>query len=326
MLIRRTHLSGDSIASSEITPQSRFEHGRPGRRAFLATASRLAVGGVTAGLLPRGAWAFDTEKLPTVQAAGPFQTSEAQTPFAKATTYNNFYEFGVEKDQPAKNAHTLQTRPWTIQVSGLVKKPVTVGIDDLLHFKPLESRVYRHRCVEAWSMVIPWDGYSLSEFINFCQPLPSAKYVQFISNENKQQMPELPDGFDWPYSEGLRMDEAMHPLTLMAFGCYGQGLPNQNGAPVRVVVPWKWGYKSAKSIVKMVFTDKQPRTLWNEADPEEYGFYSNVNPNISHRWSQATERRIGDGFFDKRVPTVMFNGYGDQVAGLYKGMDLTKYY
>ncbi len=325
MLIRKTHLSGDLIPSSEITPQVVFEGGRPGRRAFLAGAAKVAVGGAVAGLLPRFALA-DEEKLPTVQAPGQFQTGEAQTPFAKVTTYNNFYEFGIEKDQPAKNAHTLKTRPWAIEVSGLVKKPKTAGIDDLLHFKPLESRVYRHRCVEAWSMVIPWDGYSLSEFINWCEPLPSAKYVQFLSDLNRPQMPELPDGFDWPYSEGLRMDEAMHPLTMMAFGVYGQGLPNQNGAPVRVVVPWKWGYKSAKSIVKMVFTDKQPRTLWNEADPEEYGFYSNVNPNISHRWSQASERRIGEGFFDKRIPTVMFNGYGDQVAGLYKGMDLTKYY
>ena len=325
MLIRKTHLSGDLIPSSEITPQVVFEGGRPGRRAFLAGAAKVAVGGAVAGLLPRFALA-DEEKLPTVQAPGQFQTGEAQTPFAKVTTYNNFYEFGIEKDQPAKNAHTLKTRPWAIEVSGLVKKPKTAGIDDLLHFKPLESRVYRHRCVEAWSMVIPWDGYSLSEFINWCEPLPSAKYVQFLSDLNRPQMPELPDGFDWPYSEGLRMDEAMHPLTMMAFGVYGQGLPNQNGAPVRVVVPWKWGYKSAKSIVKMVFTDKQPRTLWNEADPEEYGFYSNVNPNISHRWSQASERRIGEGFFDKRIPTVMFNGYGDQVAGLYKGMDLTKYH
>ena len=325
MLIRKTHLNGNSIPSSEITPQGVFAGGRPGRRAFLAGAAKVAAGGVVAGLLPGIALA-DEEKLPTVQAQGRFQTGEPQTPFAKVTTYNNFYEFGVEKDQPAKNAHTLKTRPWAIEVSGLVKRPKTAGIDDLLHFRPLESRVYRHRCVEAWSMVIPWDGYSLSEFINWCEPLPSAKYVQFLSDLNKPQMPELPDGFAWPYSEGLRMDEAMHPLTMMAFGVYGQGLPNQNGAPVRVVVPWKWGYKSAKSIVKMVFTDKQPRTLWNEADPEEYGFYSNVNPNISHRWSQASERRIGDGFFDKRIPTVMFNGYGDQVAGLYKGMDLTKDY
>ena len=325
MLIRKTEVNGDGIASSEITPMGTWLTGKPGRREFLTRAGKLAAAGAMAGVLPRVARA-DNEKLPTVPGQARFQTSETQTPMAKATSYNNFYEFGEDKSQPAQNAHTLQTRPWTIQVSGLVKKPVTVGIDDLLHYKPLESRVYRHRCVEAWSMVIPWDGYSLSEFINFCQPLPSAKYVQFISDLNMQQMPELPDGFDWPYSEGLRMDEAMHPLTMMAFGCYGQGLPNQNGAPVRVVVPWKWGYKSAKSIVKMVFTDKQPRTLWNEADPEEYGFYSNVNPALGHRWSQESERRIDGSLFDKHVKTQMFNGYGDQVASLYNGMDLTKYY
>ncbi len=318
---------GGEIASSEITPREVFERGVPsglkermGRRGFLAKAAAVAG----AGMLGGRAFGLDDEKLTTV--AGKYQATDAQTPFAKATTYNNFYEFGIDKDLPAKNAHTLHTRPWSIQLTGLVKKPQTVSIDDLLHFKPLESRVYRHRCVEAWSMVIPWDGYSLSELINFAQPLPSAKYVQFVSFVDKKQMPELPGGFDWPYSEGLRMDEAMHPLTLLTFGCYGQGLPNQNGAPVRVVLPWKWGYKSAKSIVKINFTDKQPATTWNDQNPEEYGFYSNVNPNISHRWSQAYERRIDASLFEKRVPTQMFNGYGDQVASLYSGMDLTKYY
>ena len=324
MLIRKTDLSGDMIPSSEITPESRFQAERPARRTFLQGAAKLAVGGTVAGLLPRHAFGFDDEKLTTVP--GKFQATEQQTPFAKATSYNNFYEFGIDKDQPAKNAHTLKTRPWTIEIAGMVKKPQTVGIDDLMHYRPLESRVYRHRCVEAWSMVIPWDGYSLSEFINFCQPLPGAKYVQFLSDLNRPQMPELPEGFDWPYSEGLRMDEAMHPLTLLTFGCYGQGLPNQNGAPVRVVLPWKWGYKSAKSIVKIVFTDKQPRTLWNEANPDEYGFYSNVNPGTGRRYSQGYERRIDGSLFEKRVATQMFNGYGDQVAGLYAGMDLNKYY
>ena len=265
------------------------------------------------------------EPLKTVP--GKFSTTETETPKAKATTYNNFYEFGTNKSDPAQNAHTLRTRPWTVQVTGKVKKPQTVNIDDLLSFRPLESRVYRHRCVEAWSMVITWDGYSLSEFINFCQPLPSAKYVQFVSLVDKKQMPDLPGGFDWPYSEGLRMDEAMHPLALLTFGCYGDVLPNQNGAPVRVVMPWKYGFKNAKSIVRMHFTDQQPKTTWNELGPNEYGFYSNVNPNVDHpRWSQARERRIDAGAFPHSVPTQMFNGYSDQVASLYSGMDLKKYY
>jgi sulfoxide reductase catalytic subunit YedY len=324
-------LWGDDVPSSQITPQALFSGGRPERladptrRRFLAGTALATAGTAFGGLLPRAAYAQDGAKLTTVPGAPRFQTSEQQTPFAKATTYNNFYEFGEEKSDPAQNAHTLHTRPWTVKVSGLVKKPQTVNIDDLIHYRPLESRVYRHRCVEAWSMVIPWDGYSLSEFINFCQPLPSAKYVQFLSDDSRHDMPNLPSGFDWPYSEGLRMDEAMHPLTLLTVGCYGQVLPNQNGAPVRVVIPWKWGYKSAKSIVEFKFTADQPRTLWNELDPEEYGFYSNVNPNISHRWSQAHERRL-DGGFPHEVPTQMFNGYGDQVASLYNGMDLTRFY
>jgi sulfoxide reductase catalytic subunit YedY len=318
MLFPSKKLYGDDIPSSEITSQTAFTQQRPSRRSFLSTASTLAAASVTAGLLPESAFAAD-DKLNTIP--GKFQTSEQQTPFAKATTYNNFYEFGTDKDEPAKNAHTLHTRPWTVQVDGLVKKPLTVNVDDLIHYRPLESRVYRHRCVEAWSMVIPWDGYSLSEFINFCQPLPSAKYIQFVSLVDKKQMPDLPGSFDWPYIEGLRMDEAMHPLTLLTFGCYGQVLPNQNGAPVRIVLPWKWGYKSAKSIVKMTFTDKQPRTFWSEQNPAEYGFYSNVNPGRSIRWSQEHERRI-DGGFPHSVPTQMFNGYGDQVAGMYAGLDL----
>jgi sulfoxide reductase catalytic subunit YedY len=317
MLFPNKSLYGDDIPSSHITPMQAFYTRRPTRRAFLGAATAAA-------LLPSAAWADD--KIPTVPGAPKFQTSEAQTPFSKATTFNNFYEFGVDKDQPAKNAQIMSTRPWPIKLSGLVKKPQTINIDDLIHYRPLESRVYRHRCVEAWSMVIPWDGFSLSELINFAQPLPSAKYVQFLSTNNSKEMPDRPYGYDWPYSEGLRMDEAMHPLTLLCFGCYGQILPNQNGAPVRVVLPWKWGYKSAKSIVEFRFTDKQPRTLWNEANSEEYGFYSNVNPNISHRWSQEHERRIDSSILPHYIPTQMFNGYGDQVASLYAGMDLTKDY
>jgi sulfoxide reductase catalytic subunit YedY len=328
MLIRRTHLSGADIPSSEITPQAAFqferpESGRASRRSFLSRASVLAAGGAAAAMLPANAFAADP--LKTVAGAPQFQASDPETPFAKATTYNNFYEFGIPKDQPAKNAHTLQTRPWTVQVAGLVQKPLTINIDDLIAYRPLESRVYRHRCVEDWSMVIPWDGYSLSEFIKFCNPLPSAKYVQFVSFYNRKQMPEAPGDFDWPFVEGLRMDEAMHPLTLLTFGCYGEVLPNQNGAPVRVVLPWKYGYKSAKSIVKLIFTKDQPRTLWNEANPGAYGFYSNVsnNPNIPSGY--ARERRIGPGF-PKEIDTQMFNGYTDQVASLYSGMDLRKYY
>ena len=320
MLIRKNaRLYGDDILSSEITSQDLFATGRPSRRTFLGGLAKAGAAAAAASLLP--AAAFADNKLQTIP--GKFQTSEAQTPFAKATTYNNFYEFGEDKSEPAQNAHTLHTRPWPIKITGMVKKPTLVNIDDLAHYRPLESRVYRHRCVEAWSMVIPWDGYSLSEFINFCQPLPGARYVQFLSKLDKAEMPDLPGGFPWPYSEGLRMDEAMNPLTLLTFGCYGEVLPNQNGAPVRVVLPWKWGYKSAKSIVEFHFTDQQPRTLWNEYDPGEYGFYSNVNPNVNNfRWSQAHERRIDASIFPHEIPTQMFNGYSDQVGGMYSGMNL----
>jgi sulfoxide reductase catalytic subunit YedY len=322
MVFPKKDLYGENIPSSQITPFPAFTEARSTRRSFLASAAKLTAGAALAGGLPAAAMADN--KIATIP--GKFQATDPQTPYSKATTYNNFYEYGEDKSDPAQNAHTLHTRPWSIKISGLVKKPQTINIDDLAHYRPIESRVYRHRCVEAWSMVIPWDGYSLSEFINFCQPLPSAKYVQFLSLVDKKQMPELPGGFDWPYSEGLRMDEAMHPLTLLAFGCYGEVLPNQNGAPVRVVLPWKWGYKSAKSIVEFHFTDQQPHTLWNDMNPEEYGFYSNVNPNISHRWSQEHERRIDSSAFPHSIPTQMFNGYGDQVAGLYAGMDLNRYY
>jgi len=327
MLLRKS--SSADVPSSEITPQHAYERFRLDRRSFLGGAAALGAAAI-AGSRLKSILDPETEvhaaaELQTVP--GKYTTSETQTPFNKATNYNNFYEFGVEKDQPAKNAHTLQTRPWTIQVTGMVKKPLTIDIDTLLKYRPIENRVYRHRCVEAWSMVIPWDGYSLSELINFCQPLPGAKYVQFLSDLNRKQMPELPSGFDWPYSEGLRMDEAMNPLTLLTFGCYGQVLPNQNGAPVRVIVPWKYGFKSGKSIVKLHFTNKEPHTLWNDMAPNEYGFYSNVNPHVDHpRWSQAHERRIDTSFIPRTIPTQMFNGYSDQVASMYAGMDLKKNY
>jgi sulfoxide reductase catalytic subunit YedY len=322
MLIRK-NIEGN-IPSSEITPKEALLN----RRRFMTGAAALGVGAVVLNQVPgliHPAAVHADQKLAVVPSK--YTVPDAQTPFAKATTYNNFYEFGTDKSEPAKNAHTLRTRPWTVEVTGMVKKPQTLDIDTILKYRPIESRVYRHRCVEAWSMVIPWDGYPLGEFISAMQPLPSAKYVQFLSVSDNKDMPDKPDGFNWPYSEGLRLDEAMNPLCLLTFGCYGEVLPNQNGAPIRVVSPWKYGFKNGKSIVKIVFTDKQPRTLWNDMAANEYGFYSNVNPNVDHpRWSQAHERRIDSSPFPKTIPTLMFNGYGDQVASLYSGMDLKKYY
>ena len=322
MLIRK-NIEGN-VPSSEITPKQHFLS----RRNLITGAAAAGVGVLALrsvpGLIHPDAVHAD-QKLEA--ASSKYTVPDAQTPFSKATTYNNFYEFGTDKSDPAKNAHTLHTRPWTVQVTGLVKKPLTLDIDSILKYRPLESRVYRHRCVEAWSMVIPWDGYSLSEFINFVQPLPSAKFVQFLSDDKSSDMPHKPFGYNWPYSEGLRMDEAMNPLCLLTFGCYGEVLPNQNGAPVRVVSPWKYGFKNGKSIVKINFTDKQPRTLWNDMAANEYGFYSNVNPKVDHpRWSQAHERRIDSSAFPRTIPTQMFNGYADQVASLYNGMDLKRYY
>jgi methionine sulfoxide reductase catalytic subunit len=314
MLIKKTK----DIPSSEITPRSAYLN----RRNFMTGAAAVGVAGM---LDPQRALADGGAKLQTVKS--PLSTSGlTPTSYKDITTYNNFYEFGVEKDQPSKNAGHMKTRPWTVTIDGLVKEKKKVGIDELLSFRPIEERVYRHRCVEAWSMVIPWAGYSLSELIKWAEPLPKAKYVQFLSLEDQAIMPGISEiNLDWPYSEGLRMDEAMHPLTLLTFGLYGEVLPNQDGAPVRIVVPWKYGFKSAKSIVRIHFTSGQPSTAWNEMAPQEYGFYSNVNPNVDHpRWSQKTERRIGASLFAQRQPTLMFNGYGDQVASLYNGMDLKK--
>jgi sulfoxide reductase catalytic subunit YedY len=320
MLVRKTGSLESIIRSSEITPQQAVNDYHQARRRFLTGAAALGAGAIAATRLPS---IFNPEHV--LAAPAKYTLNETQTPAGKAASYNNFYEFGTEKSDPARNAHTLKTRPWTVQVDGLVKKPLTLDFDTIMQYRPLESRVYRHRCVEAWSMVIPWDGYSLSEFINLCDPLPSAKYVQFLTLLDKKQMPELPGGYDWPYSEGLRLDEALNPLALLTFGFYGAVLPNQNGAPIRVILPWKYGFKSAKSIVKFHFTDKQPRTLWNEISPREYGFYSNVNPTVDHpRWSQARERRIDTGAFPHTIPTLPFNGYADQVASLYSGMDLKK--
>jgi sulfoxide reductase catalytic subunit YedY len=251
------------------------------------------------------------------------------TEYTLASTYNNFYEFGTDKADPAKYAHTLKTRPWTVEVEGLIKKPGRYALEDLLKLSAQEERIYRLRCVEGWSMVIPWIGYSLSELIKKVEPLGSAKYVEFVTQADPKTMPGVGSRvLDWPYVEGLRMDEAMHPLTLLSFGMYGEVLPNQSGAPVRLVVPWKYGFKSGKSLVKIRFVDKQPATAWNKAAPGEYGFYSNVNPDVDHpRWSQATERRIGeDGLFTKKRKTLLFNGYEPQVGQLYAGMDLKKYF
>ena len=314
------------IPSSEITPKGKYSRFRADRRAFLTRAGMLGAGAAASAIFPGIADALT--KLQTVPSK--YTVNETITPESKAQSYNNFYEFGIDKSEPARNAGSLRTRPWTVKVEGLVKKPQTIDVDSLLHYRPIEQRVYRFRCVEAWSMVIPWDGYPLSELINFLNPLPSAKYVQFISLADPAQMPNLNEtGFDGPYSEGLRMDEAMHPLTLLTFGSYGETLANQQGAPVRVIVPWKYGYKSPKSIVKIRFVDKQPSTTWNDLNPPAYGFYSNVNPNLDgDHSSRSRERRLdsSNSIFPKIIATQPFNGYGDQVASLYSGMDLSKYY
>jgi sulfoxide reductase catalytic subunit YedY len=317
------------IPSSAITPKAQYLN----RRSFLRRAAgTAAVAGAAALGLDRAAeivspsvGAHAGTKLDTIKS--PLTTTgEELTSLNDLTHYNNFYEFGVQKSDPARNAAGLPTRPWTVKVDGLVKKPLTFDIDTLLKLHPLEDRVYRHRCVEGWSMVIPWVGYSLSEFINKCEPLSKAKYVQFISYFNfKVEAWAGQSNIDWPYSEGLRMDEAMNPLALFTFGLYGETLPNQNGAPVRIVLPWKYGFKSAKSIVAIRFLDHEPNTTWNQLAPNEYGFYSNVNPNVDHpRWSQKTERRIGQPVFSQRRATLMFNGYQDQVASLYNGMNLKR--
>jgi sulfoxide reductase catalytic subunit YedY len=308
MLIKTTR----DIPSSEITSHSVYQN----RRQFLQTSAAITL----TALLPEAVNA--AEKLPGVQIS-PIKVDDKPTPFEDVTHYNNFYEFGTGKEDPAKNAHTLKTRPWTIAVEGLVRKPKTFDIDTLLKLAPLEERVYRLRCVEAWSMVIPWVGFPLNALIKQVEPLGSAKYVEFTTLHDPAQMPgQRSEVLDWPYTEGLRLDEALHPLTLLAVGLYGEVLPNQNGAPVRLVVPWKYGFKSAKSIVRIRFLENQPVSSWMKAGPREYGFYSNVNPEVDHpRWSQAKERRIGEFF---KRPTLPFNGYAEQVASLYSGMDLQK--
>jgi methionine sulfoxide reductase catalytic subunit len=320
MLIKKP---GD-IKPSEITSKELYMN----RRQFIlaASATALSAGAVLSGLDA----SLSTQQVIAGEKLGDlrkssFSTSEKLNSFKDITTYNNFYELGTDKSDPAENAKYLNTRPWTVAVEGEVKKPKSYDIDALTKVAPLEERIYRLRCVEAWSMVIPWVGFPLSALVKLAEPTGNAKYIQFITLQDPKRMPgqKLPV-LEWPYVEGLRLDEAMHPLTILSVGLYGETLPAQNGAPIRLVVPWKYGFKSIKSIVKIRFVEKQPPTAWSLMQPQEYGFYSNVNPEVDHpRWSQATERRIGEFF---RRKTLMFNGYGEQVADLYRGMDLKKYY
>jgi len=319
--------------SSDITPKHLYLN----RREFIKNGARTlgtaaVVGGSLSWLVDKSPPPDAPELAPAIAASGAaaevdfaapitYNVDEPPTPFKDVTTYNNFYEFGLDKSDPARNAHTLVPRPWTIQVAGEVARPQTIDMDDLLTWFPLEQRIYRMRCVEAWSMVIPWIGFPLASLIRRLEPNGNAKFVEFTSLADPEQMPGVKSPvLKWPYVEGLRLDEAMHPLTLIATGLYENPLPNQNGAPLRLVVPWKYGLKGIKSIVKIRFTTDQPQTTWNLAAPREYGFYGNVNPEVNHpRWSQATERRIGDL---TRRPTLPFNGYADEVASLYSGMDL----
>jgi sulfoxide reductase catalytic subunit YedY len=323
--------------ASEITPQAVYETRRHWLKGAGLSGLGLGMGalGVSdfahaatpSGLVvPPGKLA----SLKAVKTSVPgASTTDKLTPYEDVSTYNNFYEFGTDKDQPAQRAHTLKPRPWSVVVEGEVGKPQRFDLDALMKLGAMEERIYRLRCVEGWSMVIPWVGFSLSTLLKKVEPNSRAKYVEFVTLADPQQMPGVRGRvLDWPYVEGLRIDEAMHPLTMLAFGLYGEVLPNQNGAPVRLVVPWKYGFKSAKSIVKIRLVEQQPVSSWTKANAREYGFYSNVNPTVDHpRWSQATERRLGDGgLFASRKPTLMFNGYEAQVAALYAGMDLKKNY
>jgi sulfoxide reductase catalytic subunit YedY len=307
------------IRSSEITDEKLYLR----RREFMKAAAVPAVAAL-AGFTPGLAAGAGQEALPNVRK-GVVTIDEAWTPWDDVTTYNNFYEFGMDKGDPARNSKKFRTKPWTVKIDGLVKKPGDYQLEDLVAPHALEERVYRLRCVEAWSMVVPWVGFPLRDLIRRVEPQGSAKFVEFATLHDPRQMPgQRLDVLEWPYLEGLRLDEAMHPLTILASGLYGKALPNQNGAPLRLVVPWKYGFKSIKSIVRIRFTAAQPVSSWQASAPQEYGFYSNVNPDVDHpRWSQARERRIGE-FFKRK--TLMFNGYADQVAGLYAGMDLKKFY
>ncbi|MGB0669925.1 MAG: protein-methionine-sulfoxide reductase catalytic subunit MsrP [Rhodospirillales bacterium] len=317
MLIRRR--SPNQPKASDITPRAVFDS----RRRFLALAG--AAGVAALGGLP----------VPSARAAGltfktgsPYSTADEPSPLKYITTYNNFYELGTGKDDPANNARYLKPRPWSVTVDGLCHKPGTLDLDDLMKPHPLEERIYRLRCVEAWSMVVPWVGFALGDLLKRFEPMGSARYVAFETLVDPEMLPgQRRSVLDWPYREGLRLDEALHPLTILAVGLYGEVLPNQNGAPLRLVVPWKYGFKSIKSIVRISFTEEQPPTSWNMSQPSEYGFYSNVNPQVNHpRWSQKSERSIDGSFFASRRQTEMFNGYEEEVGGLYAGMDLSKFY
>ena len=332
MLIKTLNNGFIHPASSEITTERLYRE----RRTLIKLMASGAAGAAMASWASREAMAQELAR-PGKNPALPGRkspvagavTMDKLTDYKDASGYNNFYEFGTDKADPAKNAGSLVTSPWTVEVEGLVKKPAKYAIEDLLKLSAQEERIYRLRCVEGWSMVIPWVGYSVAELIKKVEPLGSAKFVEFITLADPKTMPFVGSRvLEWPYTEALRMDEAMHPLAMLAFGMYGETMPKQNGAPLRLVVPWKYGFKSGKSIVKIRFTDKEPKTSWNKSAPQEYGFYSNVNPNVDHpRWSQASERRIGeDGLFAKKRKTLMFNGYEAQVGQLYAGMDLKKFF
>ena len=319
MLIKKP----SAIKPSEITDRSVYMN----RRKFMQTTSGFLMAGVTGLVSAKSsnpAQGYGRAKL-DFQTSPAYSTNEEQTPHQHVTEYNNFYEFGTDKYSPAQKAHSLTTRPWSVTVEGQVAKPGTYNLEDILKPHALEERIYRLRCVERWSMVIPWVGFPLGDLIKRLEPTSKAKYVEFSTLHRPEEMPgQKRSVLDWPYVEGLRMDEAMHPLTIMAVGLYGEVLPNQNGAPMRLVVPWKYGFKSIKSIVKIRFTDQEPVSSWTRAAPHEYGFYANVNPEVDHpRWSQARERRLGELLKRK---TLLFNGYADDVASLYTGMDLSKYY
>jgi sulfoxide reductase catalytic subunit YedY len=324
MLIKRPA----DIRSSEITDKKLYFD----RRQFIRAAGMVVGAATGVGVLTKGAAVLHAvqpaahgRKLANVKKGSPFSNTngEVMNTWEQITTYNNYYEFGSDKDQPAELSRNFKTEPWTVSVEGECAKKGKYSVDDILKGETIEERVYRHRCVEAWSMVIPWDGIPLANFIKRCEPTSKAAYVKFTTANDTKQMPGLrTDVLDWPYVEGLRMDEAMHPLTILAVGLYGEMVPNQDGAPIRLVVPWKYGFKHVKSIVKIEFIEKQPLNTWQRTAPREYGFYANVNPQVNHpRWSQASERRIGEFFMRK---TVMFNGYADQVASMYNGMDLKK--
>jgi sulfoxide reductase catalytic subunit YedY len=311
-----------AIKPSEITPEAMFHS----RRDILAAAVALAFSPCMAS--PARAAVLPSDGTLTDVSKWPGSLGDAPNSYADITSYNNYYEFGTGKGDPVRYAHTLKPRPWSVQVTGEAAKQGTYTLEDILAPHALQERVYRFRCVEAWSMIVPWVGFPLSDLLRRFEPTSRAKYVQFFTLADPKQMPGLSYRvLEWPYREGLTIEEAMHPLTLLTVGVYGKALPNQNGAPLRLIVPWKYGFKSIKSIVRIHFLEQEPETSWNMAAPQEYGFYSNVNPEVDHpRWSQASERRLGGSLFATRVPTLMFNGYADEVASLYSGLDLRRHY